>query len=122
MTNVLILGAAGSVARVTTRYLLDNSQAQLTLYLRNSARLQNPDTARVTLIEGDVLDYEQLRLAMNGKDIVYANLSGNMKEQAETIVRTMKLWFIRSWRCNHSSGTCSHSSHSRAKPVLFVDP
>lgn len=90
MTNVLILGAAGSVARVTTRYLLDNSQAQLTLYLRNSARLQNPDTARVTLIEGDVLNYEQLRLAMNGKDIVYANLSGNMKEQAETIVRAMK--------------------------------
>lgn len=37
MTNVLILGAAGSVARVTTRYLLDNSQAQLTLYLRNHA-------------------------------------------------------------------------------------
>lgn len=33
MTNVLILGAAGSVARVTTRYLLDNSQAQLTLYV-----------------------------------------------------------------------------------------
>jgi Putative NADH-flavin reductase len=90
MTKVLILGAAGSLARVATRYLLDNSQAQLTLYLRNKARLQNPDTARVTMIEGDVLDDEQLKLAMDGKDIVYANLSGNMKEQAEVIVQAMK--------------------------------
>ncbi|BBR59199.1 NAD-dependent dehydratase [Klebsiella sp. WP7-S18-CRE-02] len=95
MTNVLILGAAGSLARVVTRYLLDNSQAQLTLYLRNSARLQNPDTARVTLIEGDVLNDEQLRLAMRGKDIVYANLSGNMKEQAATIIRAMKSTGVR---------------------------
>lgn len=36
------------------------------------------------------MNNEQLRLAMNGKDIVYANLSGNMKEQAETIVHAMK--------------------------------
>ncbi|HAT2204796.1 TPA: hypothetical protein I8271_001741 [Kluyvera intermedia] len=43
MKKVLILGAAGSLARIATRYLLDNSQAQLTLYLRNSARLQNPE-------------------------------------------------------------------------------
>ncbi|WP_047626657.1 NAD(P)H-binding protein [Enterobacter sp. ZOR0014] len=95
MTNLLILGAAGSLARVATRYILDNSQTLLTLYLRDSGRLQNPDTARVTMVEGDVLDYEQLRLAMNGKDIVYANLSGNMKEQAETIVRAMKSTGVR---------------------------
>lgn len=95
MKKVLILGAAGSLARIATRYLLDNSQAQLTLYLRNSARLQNPDAARVTLIEGDVLNYEQLRLAMSGKDIVYANLSGNMEGQAETIVRAMKSTGVR---------------------------
>lgn len=95
MTDVLILGAAGSLARVATRYLLDNSRAQLTLYLRNRARLQNPDTARVTVIEGDVLDYEQLTIAMADKDIVYANLSGNMKEQAEVIIQAMKSTGVR---------------------------
>lgn len=95
MTNVLVLGAAGSLARVATRYLLDNSSAHLTLYLRNKARLQNPDNSRVTIIEGDVLDYEQLKFSMAGKDIVYANLAGNMKEQAETIVRAMKSAKVR---------------------------
>lgn len=95
MINVLILGAAGSLARVATRYLLANSNAHLTLYLRNKSRLQNPDTSRVTIVEGDVLDHEQLKLAMAGQDVVYANLSGNMKEQAEVIVRVMKLTSVR---------------------------
>jgi len=95
MTNVLVLGAAGSLAKVATRYLLDNSTAHLTLYLRNKARLQNPDTSRVTMVEGDVLDYERLKSVMTGKDIVYVNIAGNMKQQAETIVRAMKSTDVR---------------------------
>ncbi|MGZ0750297.1 NAD(P)H-binding protein [Kluyvera sichuanensis] len=89
MTNVLILGAAGSLARVATRYLLDNSDAHLTLYLRNAKRLSNPDPSRVTIVDGDVLNMEQLTGAMHGQDVVYANLSGNMKQQAHCIVKAM---------------------------------
>lgn len=87
MTKVLILGAAGSLARVATRYLLDNSDVHLTLYLRNPKRLNNPDPSRVTIVDGDVLNAEQLTGAMHGQDVVYANLSGNMKQQAHCIVK-----------------------------------
>lgn len=82
MTNVLILGAAGSLARVATQYLLDNSEARLTLYLRRAERLKNHAPSRVNIIEGDVLDSRCLEGAMVGQDIVYANLAGNMQEQA----------------------------------------
>lgn len=34
MKNVLILGANGSLARVTTQYLLKNTDLHLRLYLR----------------------------------------------------------------------------------------
>jgi uncharacterized protein YbjT (DUF2867 family) len=89
MTNVLILGANGQLARNTTRVFLHNTDAKLTLYLRRASRLSNPDPARVTILEGDVLDLPTLTAAMRGHDVVYANLTGAMKKQAERIVQAM---------------------------------
>lgn len=89
MTHVLVLGANGQLARNTTRVLLRDTDAKLTLYLRRASRLKNPDPSRVTIVEGDVLDRPTLETAMHGQDVVYANLAGDMKPQAETIVAAM---------------------------------
>lgn len=89
MTKILILGAAGQLARNTTRHLLDTTDATLTLYLRRAGRLKNPDPARVTVTEGDVFDGKALRVAMQGQDVVYANLSGDMGRQARSIIDSM---------------------------------
>jgi uncharacterized protein YbjT (DUF2867 family) len=89
MTHVLILGANGQLARNTTRVFLRDTDAKLTLYLRRASRLSNPDPDRVTIVEGDVLDLPTLEAAMKGQDVVYANLSGAMKRQAECIVEAM---------------------------------
>jgi uncharacterized protein YbjT (DUF2867 family) len=89
MTNVLILGANGQLARNTTRVFLRDTDAKLTLYLRRAHRLRNPDPGRVTIVEGDVLDRPTLEAAMKGQDVVYASLSGGMKQQAECIVEAM---------------------------------
>lgn len=89
MTNILILGANGQLARNTTRVLLRDTAARLTLYLRRAGRLANPNPARVKIVEGDVLHLETLRGAMKGQDVVYANLAGEMKKQAELIVEAM---------------------------------
>ena len=89
MSNILILGANGQLARNTTRVLLRDTQAKLTLYLRRATRLENPDPARVTIVEGDVLNLKTLTGAMKGQEIVYANLAGEMKSHAECIVEAM---------------------------------
>lgn len=89
MINVLILGANGQLARNTTRVFLRDTDAKLTLYLRRASRLSNPDPDRVTILEGDVLDLPTLEAAMKGQDVVYASLSGAMKQQAECIVEAM---------------------------------
>ena len=52
MSNVLILGANGQLARNTTRVFLERTEARLTLYLRRASRLKNPDPARVAVVEG----------------------------------------------------------------------
>ncbi len=61
----------------------------MTLYLRAAKRLKNPDPYRVTVIEGDVIDTVALQDAMQGQDVVYANLSGDMAHQAESIIDAM---------------------------------
>jgi uncharacterized protein YbjT (DUF2867 family) len=90
MTNVLILGAAGQIARVATRLFLETTDAHLTLYLRNARRLRGLPDDRTRVIEGDVLDAKKLAEAMKGRDVVYANLSGDMEAQAKAIVKVMQ--------------------------------
>jgi len=95
MTRVLILGANGQLARNTTRILLESTDADLTLYLRNAKRLTNSNPHRVSIVEGDVLDLAKLRATMRGQDVVYANLAGDMRRQAEAIVNAMKTEGLR---------------------------
>ena len=89
MPKVLILGANGQLARNVIPFLLKQPDVHLTLYMRRAYRLKNPDPGRVTIVEGNVLNLETLKAAMQGQDVVYANLAGAMEEQAKTIVSAM---------------------------------
>ncbi len=92
--QILIIGANGSVAKVATQGFLAGTNANLKLYLRDSSRLssvakQNP--SRVQLIEGNALDKNALVKAMNGVNVVYANLAGNdLPKMAQSIIEAMK--------------------------------
>jgi putative NADH-flavin reductase len=91
MTNILILGAHGQIARVATDLFLKRADARLTLYLRNARRLKLSGQAdHVRVVEGDVLDTTKLEAAMTGQDVVYANLAGQLEQQARCIVKAME--------------------------------
>jgi len=91
MLNILILGAHGQIARVATDVFLKHTDAQLTLYLRNARRLKLSGHAdRVRVVEGDVLDTKALEAATAGQDVVYANLAGDLEQQARCIVTAME--------------------------------
>jgi len=91
MINVLILGAAGEIARVATRLFLEQTDIRLTLYLRKARRLKSADASdRIRVIEGDVLDAKTLCDAMQNQDVVYANLSGNLESQARSVIAAMQ--------------------------------
>lgn len=89
MTNVLILGANGQLARNTIPFFLKQKDVHLTLYLQRAGRLTNPDPTRVRIVKGDVLDQKALRPAVKGQDVVYANLAGDMAAQARAIIDAM---------------------------------
>jgi|SRR5271165_571244 len=91
MSNVLILGANGQIARVATQLFLQRTDAQLTLYLRNARRIKpSGHPERVRVVEGDVLEPKTLETALAGQDVVYANLAGELEQQARAIVTAMR--------------------------------
>ena len=116
--KVLILGANGQLARNTTRVFLRDTDANLTLYLRRSQRLGKPDPKRVVIVEGDVLDLPTLEAAMNGQDVVYANLAGDMKKQAECIVKAMHAAGVRRLIFISSMGIYGEVPGERYRSVL----
>lgn len=89
LTKVLIIGATGSVGRVTRQYFLDHTDDELTLMARNTDRLGSLDTTRESMVKGSVTDSIALQTALNGKDVVFAALSGDLPAMATAIVDGM---------------------------------
>ena len=118
MTKILILGANGQLARNTTKMLFDRTDAALTLYLRRAHRLANPDPQRVTIVEGDVLDAETLKATMQGQDVVYANLTGDMARQARVIVGAMQATGVKRLIFISSMGIYGEVPGERYRSVL----
>jgi uncharacterized protein YbjT (DUF2867 family) len=89
MTNVLILGASGNIASKVIDLVSHDDSIRLNLLLRRANRLRNRIGVNSRVIEGDVLNLDDLRNAMTGVDIVYANLAGDLEQMAKNIVKVM---------------------------------
>ena len=105
MKNVIILGASGNIAKHVIDILIKKDDINLTLFLRNKNRLRNNNVSRCRIVEGDVLNYDQLKEAITGQDIVYANLSGDQEAMAKNIVKAMKETGVRRIIAISSIGT-----------------
>lgn len=91
MKKVLILGAAGQIARWVIRMLADGKDLELTLFLRHACKLQGSVPGNAHVIEGNVLDDKKLTAAVTGQDVVYANLTGeDIDQQAEHVIAAMR--------------------------------
>ncbi|MBI5792390.1 MAG: NAD(P)H-binding protein [Rhodocyclales bacterium] len=87
--KILILGAAGQIARFAIDLFLKTSDVELTLYLRRAERMKHLTSPRVRIVEGDVLDKHSLKVVVAGHDVVYANLDGQLEQQAKNIIAAM---------------------------------
>ena len=52
--------------------------------------MRNNDVSKCRIVEGDVLNYNQLKEAIAGQEIVYANLASDLEAMATNIVKAMK--------------------------------
>ncbi|MGE5448483.1 MAG: NAD(P)H-binding protein [Bacteroidales bacterium] len=89
MKKVIIIGAGGSLAGPVIEELQKIKDVSLTLFLRNKSKLSSRLLTEAKIVEGDVMDYVTLKKAIEGQDIVYVNLSGNLEAMAKNIVKAM---------------------------------
>jgi len=95
--NILIILETGcSFAKDVIDLLVERDEINLTLFLLNKRRILNNDIfknvlpiARCRIIEGKVLDFNQLNESLIGQDIVYSNLAGDSEKKAKNIVKAM---------------------------------
>ncbi|MFP3669501.1 NAD(P)H-binding protein [Priestia sp. SIMBA_032] len=89
MMKILILGAAGQIARMLTNELLNKTDHSIVLYARNGhKRLTISDDSREFIVDGDFKDRDELVNAMKDVDLVYINDMGD-KESTKTIIDAM---------------------------------
>ena len=96
MSKIAILGAAGQIARLAIQQFLADTSSELTLFLRNSSRVDELANDRVRVVEGDVADTAALENAVRKHDVVYANLGGDsIEDQAKSLVAALDAVGVR---------------------------
>lgn len=89
MKNILLLGATGKTGSALTEKLLATPDYYVTLFARNTTGIQT-DVPNVTVISGDAAIVDDLKVAMEGQDIVYCAISGEqLPTVAENLVNVM---------------------------------
>ena len=91
MSKVILLGATSNISKYLIPMLLDQTDAQLTLFARRAnARLtEYADNSRITLFDGDWNNQADLQSAIAGQDIVFM-ATGHFVEANEFVVEAMK--------------------------------
>lgn len=90
MTKVLILGANGQIARWVVQMLGQQHAIEQTLLVRNPATLSGNEPVNAKVVIGDVMDKKLLPRIMEGQDVVYANLAGDVDAQTAHILAAMQ--------------------------------
>ncbi|WP_150428082.1 SDR family oxidoreductase [Dechloromonas sp. CZR5] len=89
-TKVLILGASGQIARHAVQMLGGRKDVEQTLLVRDPKKLTSTEPANAKIAIGDVMDKKLLPQLMEGQDVVYANLAGDVDKQTAHILAAMK--------------------------------
>jgi uncharacterized protein YbjT (DUF2867 family) len=90
VTKVLILGASGQIARWAVQILGERKDVEQTLLVRDTKKLTSNEPINARIAIGDVMDKKLLPLLMEGQDVVYANLAGDVDKQTAHILAVMK--------------------------------
>jgi hypothetical protein len=89
--NVILIGANGETSREIIPRVLEQGDVKLTLFLRRASRMQNMQSDRVSVVEGDASNLEDLIRSIRGQDIVISTMGGtDLDVKTANIVKAMK--------------------------------
>ncbi|MGT2957704.1 NAD(P)-dependent oxidoreductase [Streptococcus bovimastitidis] len=88
MSKVTIIGATGSLGQATRKLLLEETDLDLCLFSRSANRL--PQNERCQIIAASTSDRQQLEKALEGANLVFVALSGQLPKMVTEIINAMK--------------------------------
>lgn len=127
-TRILIVGATGGTGRQLLAQALERDYT-VTVLVRDPARL-HVDHPRLTVIQGDVLDYGAVETAMRGQDAVLSALGHKrffyptriLSEGTRNILRAMEKHGVWRFVCETSLGIGDSIGRMGLYYTLFVIP
>lgn len=90
MKKVVIIGATGSLAQYVIESIKELQHIELSLFVRNKSRLSKSASEGCVVTEGDTTNFNDVKNAITGQDVVYVNLAGDLEVMAKNIVKAMK--------------------------------
>ncbi|WP_295717983.1 NAD(P)H-binding protein [Mucilaginibacter sp.] len=90
MKKILIMGASGSLAQYVVEAAKQLENVALTLFARDKNRLSKRNINNCTIIQGDATDYNDVKNAVSGQDLIYVNLAGDLEVMTKNIVKAMQ--------------------------------
>ncbi len=91
MKNVILIGANGSTSKEIIPRLLEQNDVKLSLFLRRASRMQDMQSDRVNVVDGDAANLADLTRAIRGHETVISTMGGmDLDARTANIVRVMK--------------------------------
>ena len=89
MKHILLLGATGTFGTALTQRLIQEKKYKLTLFSRHATDIYK-NSENINVIDGDALSENDLSTAIQGVDIVYCAISGDvLPEIAKKLISAM---------------------------------
>lgn len=95
MKNVVIFGAAGHTGKYITKKMQAQDDISLSVFVRNPAKFEGMDISNVNVIQGDALNLEDVKKAMDGQDVVLCSLEGDVRTMAQNIVKALETTSVK---------------------------
>ncbi len=89
MKKVVIFGAAGHTGKYITRKMQKTEDIELSVFVRDPKKFGDMDLSGVKVIQGDALNPDDVRRAMDGQDIMLCSLEGDVLTMAKNIVAAL---------------------------------
>ena len=92
MKKVIVIGANGLTAQQVISRLIKQPNVQLSLFVRQASKLHIVhDDKQINIFEGDAINMDDLRAAIQGQEIVISTLGGmDLDIKTENIVNVMR--------------------------------
>lgn len=90
MKKVVVFGASGETGKYIVRKLNSFNDVELTVFVRKPSKLDGMNLTNAKVIQGDALNENDVKKAMEGQDVLIGSLEGDVLTMAKNIVTVLK--------------------------------